>query len=378
MKINRCRVCNHKFNKQPLLKYKDMPGSAQFLPDENLLKKDKGITLEIYQCPGCGLIQLSNSPVPYYKEVIRATDVSQEMKIFRRKQFKSFVKRFSLKNKKIIEIGCGHGEYLSIMQEFCANVYGLEFSSKSVKKCKENGLNVSKGFVQAPSDKIKGAPFDAFFMLNFFEHLPNPNSTLTGIYNNLTEDAVGLIEVPNFDMIIKNKIFSEFIVDHLFYFTKDTLIMTLKLNGFEVIECNEIWHDYIISAIIKKRLPLDISHFYKISKKLKKEVALYIKQFKAIAVWGAGHQALTLISLLNLKKKIKYVIDSAPFKQGKYTAATHIPIVSPDTLRLKPVDSVLVMAASYSDEVVKIIKRNYSKRINIAVVKNFKLSIIRR
>ena len=138
------------------------------------------------------------------------------------------------------------------MQQFGVDAYGLEHSEESVMQCIKNGLKVSRGFVESSNYRINHVPFDAFYMLNFLEHLPDPNSTLRGIFNNLTDDAVGLVEVPNFDMILRNKLFSEFIGDHLFYFTKETLSSTLKQNGFEIIECNEVWHDYIISAIVKK------------------------------------------------------------------------------------------------------------------------------
>ena len=86
---------------------------------------------------------------------------------------------------------------------------------------------------------MKGAPFDAFFILNFLEHLPDQRATLRGIYNNLTAGGVGLIEVPNFDMIVRQKLFSEFTADHLFYFTRDTLSTTLSRNGFDIIGCSE-------------------------------------------------------------------------------------------------------------------------------------------
>ena len=75
---------------------------------------------------------------------------------------------------------------------------------------------------------------------------------------------------------------------------------------------------------------------------------------KKIAIWGAGHQALAMISLIGLADHVKYVIDSATFKQGKYTHATHIPILAPEMLESDPVSAVIVMAASYSDEVLGI------------------------
>ena len=375
---NRCRVCGHNFFEEPLLQYENMPKAAQFLPDIESFESDKGVYLEICQCSGCGLVQLSNDPVPYYKDVIRAAAFSEEMREFRRKQFDSFVERFSLKGKKVIEIGCGRGEYLSIMQQCGTEAYGLEHLEKSVMQCAKNGLRVSKGFIETADYKAAHAPFDAFFILNFLEHLPDPSSTLSGIYNNLTDDGIGLVEVPNFDMILRNKLFSEFVGDHLFYFTKETLIKTLVLNGFEIVECKEVWYEYIISAIIRKRKRLDISHFYKYQTQLKNEIEEYIHRFKdkKVAIWGAGHQALAVLSLTKIADKIKYVVDSAPFKQGKYTPATHLPIVSPDALDSDPADAIIVMAASYSDEVARIIRQKFDRNINVAILRDFGLEVV--
>lgn len=376
MSMKKCRVCKHDFLPNPILVYKNMPGMAQNFPDKNSLKSDKGIDMDIYQCSGCGLVQLNNDPVPYYKEVIRASGVSDEMKDFRVKQFKNFVEKYSLKNKKIIEVGCGNGEYLKIMQKNDLDVYGLEYAKKSVKYCIDDGLKVFRGFVESDDYKIQNSPYDAFFMLNFLEHLPNINSVLGGIYNNLSDDAIGIVEVPNFDMILKKNLFFEFITDHLFYFTKDTLETTLKLNGFEIIECKPMWHKYIISAVVGKRKELDLSHFYKCQENLTTEIGKYIGKYKKVAIWGAGHEALTIMSMADLGGKIKYIVDSAIFKQGKYTPATHLPIVSPVSLDTDPVDAIMVMAASYSDEVVKIIKEKYNKNIKISVLRDFGLEIV--
>ncbi len=375
---NRCRVCGHEFFKEPLLKYSNMPCYAQYLPDAESIESDKGVDLEVCQCSGCGLAQLSNDPVPYYKEVIRAAAFSEEMKDFRIKQFSNFVEKYLLKRKKVIEIGCGNGEYLSFMQQCGVEAYGLEYLKKSVMECVKNGLKVSKGFIESATDRLNDSPFGAFYILNFLEHLPNPNSTLRGIYNNLTDDAVGLVEVPNFDMILRNKLFSEFIGDHLFYFTRGTLSMALNLNGFEIIDCNEVWYDYIISAVVRKKGKIDMSHFYEHQEQLKNEIEEYIRRFKdkRVAIWGAGHQALAVISLTNMADKIRYVVDSAAFKQGKYTPATHIPIVPPEALESDPVDAVIVMAAGYSDEVARIIRRKFDRDINIAILRDFGLEVV--
>jgi SAM-dependent methyltransferase len=373
--MKKCRVCLQKFFSKPLLEYKNMPKVAQYLPEAKSLRKDKGVDLKVWQCSSCGLVQLSNSPVPYYREVIRAASISDEMKNFRTKQFKNFVKKYSLKGKKVIEIGCGGGEYLEIMKKCGVEAYGLEYSTELVKKCLKNKLNITRGFIENNHYRIKSSPFDAFFILNFLEHLPEPNSVLQGIASNLSIGAVGLVEVPNSEIIFQKNLFSEFTRDHLFYFTKDTLEMVLKLNGFEILSCDIIWHDYSISAIVRKREKLDISRFSRYQENLKNEINQYIGKFgrKKVAIWGAGHQALAVISMTKITHKIKYVLDSAPFKQGKFTPVTHIPIVSPEKLNSDPVEAIIVMAASYSDEVAKVIHQKYDKNLNVVILRDFGL-----
>ena len=55
-----------------------------------------------------------------------------------------------------------------------------------------------------------------------------------------------------------------------------------------------------------------------------------------------------------------YIIDSAPFKQGRYAPASHLPIVAPDHFRQEPVDVVLIVAPGYTGEIAEIIRRRFS------------------
>jgi len=375
MPVRTCRVCNGALFEKPLLYLQNMPGTAQQLPDFSSLARDKGVDLTVRQCNACGLVQLSSDPVPYWREVIRATAFSHEMGEFRKRQFKAFVERYELAGKKIVEIGCGKGEYLSLMQQAGADVYGTEFGEASAAYCTKAGLNVEQIFVEGPAVQLHNAPFDGFFIMNFLEHLPDPNATLRGIYNNLADDAIGLVEVPNFDMIIRKKLFSEFIGDHLLYFTQETLNSLLVMNGFEVVERTENWYSYIMKFVVRKRKPLDLSDCNNQQERLKMELEAYIAQFGEgnVAVWGAGHQALAVLSLAGLGGKIRYVVDSAPFKQGKFTPATHIPIVAPIQLESNPVAAVIVMAAAYSDEVAGIIRQKFGGVMAVSILRDFGL-----
>jgi len=375
MIVKRCRICKGEFFEEPLLQYKNMPAAAQHLPTRAQLGDDRGTDLEVHQCSSCGLVQLNNEPVPYYKEVIRASAFSLEMKEYREKQFAEFVETHSLRDKKVIEIGAGRGEYLALMKESGVDAYGIEYAQESVDACRRDNLKVAKDYISHEEQQLEGSPFDAFVILNFFEHIPNPNALLRALHRNLTPDGLGLIEVPNFDMILKNNLFTEFISDHLFYFTKDTLRTTLERNVYEIIECKDIWYDYITSATVRKRQKADVSSFATQRRRLHKEIHAYVDSFERVAVWGAGHQALAVLSLLELGDKIEYVVDDAIFKQGKYTPATHLPIVSSNELDTSPVDAIIVMAASYSDEIVKKLKGMPQTETDVAVLRDYGLEI---
>ena len=51
---------------------------------------------------------------------------------------------------KIVEIGSGTGDYLSIMNQLNINAYGVEFSQKSVNACRDKGLSVEKVLLIVP------------------------------------------------------------------------------------------------------------------------------------------------------------------------------------------------------------------------------------
>ena len=75
---------------------------------------------------------------------------------------------------------------------------------------------------------------------------------------------------------------------------------------------------------------------------------------KSIACYGAAAKGNTLLNYLNLGMGcFDFVVDSTPFKQGKYTPGQHVPIVPPDRLLISQPDDVLVLAWNYAPEIIR-------------------------
>lgn len=373
-----CRVCGNLLPPEAILRFDNMPKAAQLMPDQSNVHNDVGMTLEIFQCTDCGLVQTIGEPVHYYKEVIRASAFSAEMGEFRKQQFSRFIDHYALMGKRFLEVGCGRGEYLKIFAQCGVQAFGTEYGSAVASECRMAGLDVEEVYIDSADIRLAKGPFDGFASLNFMEHWPDPKAVLSGIRANLAEDAIGLVEVPNFEMMLREGLFTEFIADHVFYFDRDTFETTLRLNGFEVLSCESIWYDYILSAVVRKRRTVDVRGFAHKQATVKAQIDSFIARHsdEGVAVWGAGHQALATMALLNLSSGIKYVVDSAPFKQGKFTPATHLPICSPLTLTQTPVGAIIVMAAAYSDEVVRTIHAAHGNRFALAILRETGLEVL--
>ena len=373
-----CRFCYGELNHPPLLCYPRSPSSAQGFTDSPT-GQDDGLDLNIHQCTSCGLVQHPLSPVPYFKDVIRSIAFSGEMASFRLEQLGNWLSTNCIQEKKILEVGCGRGEYLDLLTQAGAkSVFGIENSLSNIEIAIHNGFQVQHGYLDVEFTNPWPFMFDAFAIFSFMEHWPDLNNSLRRLHSLLTGGAVGLIEVPNFEFILNKNLYSEFTVDHIYYFDRSTLKRVLELNGFEVesIEC--IWHDYILSAKVKKRKLLDASGFIHQQQKIINELHDFLRQFEPcdVVVWGAGHQSLTVLSLAQLSTRISHVIDSAHFKQNKYTPGTQLLIKSPESLKTDATKVVLIMAAAYSDEVANQVKKDYPQIQHIAILRETGLEVL--
>ena len=183
---------------------------------------------------------------------------------------------------------------------------------------------------------------------------------------------MGLVEVPSFERMVERRRAYDVIADHLSYFTAETLRLALELSGFEVLEIRRDWWPDDLTAIVRLRPP---TTFGSAQADLDRAVAAVRGFLDAnaaagpVAVWGASHQALTLLALAGATD-VAYVIDSAPFKQGRFTPATHLRVVAPSHLAVDPPAAVLVMAAGYSDEVVRSLRTEHGYERTVGVLRD--------
>ena len=266
-----------------------------------------------------------------------------------------------------------------MLTEFPVEAHGIEHDPHLVELARAQGLDVMEGFTETEDTRFPGGLYDVFLSFNFLEHQPDPGTMLQAIYRNLEDDAVGLITVPSFEYIMDHNSYFELIRDHIAYYTFETLTPLLERNGFQVEECEVINRD-TLSVIVKKRPQMDTENLLDCYVNLRKEMESYMKYLdawdKKIAMWGASHQGFTLAATTKLGDKAQYIIDSAPFKHGKFAPSSHLPIVPPEYFLDHPVDAIIITAPGYTEEIAASIRERFGKDVEVRAMRFNHLELV--
>lgn len=149
---------------------------------------------------------------------------------------------------KVLDIGCGYGFFVKLLNENNFDGYGLDISKQSTYFAKNN-LNLKNIKNNDLSDKIyKDNYFDFIIALNLLEHVPEPRYILQIINTKIKKDGKLIIRVPNmsfhynFKILIKmihKKKYSLIATNppvHLYGYSYKNLKKLIEENNFKVIK----------------------------------------------------------------------------------------------------------------------------------------------
>ncbi len=375
--LTNCRICLTPLGASPELRLPKTPRGTQYFITKEQFASDYGVTIDVFACEFCGHVQLSGDPVIYDNDCTSATGLSPAIQAHRRAQARAFVERFHLRGCNVLDAGCGDGYFLTLLHEAGAIPTGIEPSGKS-RVVANSGLRILDGMITR-DEAVGGAPYDAFVTFHVLEHVPNPGDFLQGLHRSLRDGGVGLVEVPSLERIVERSGFFDFMPDHLSYFSLQTLRLALEINGFDVLDTYRDWSGEHAVAIVQKRARADLSALTSSMDSLVKDVdrfsAAHVASGRRVAIWGASHHALPLLSKVD-HSRFTYVVDSAPYKQSRYTPLSHLRVVPPTALQDDPVEVVLVIAPRYQQEILQQLQQEMGYRGVIASIDGNSLVVI--
>jgi SAM-dependent methyltransferase len=139
---------------------------------------------------------------------------------------------------RVLDIGCGSGEFLYRMKLQGWETHGVELSSRAADIGNEHyQLNIRAGTLR--SAQFHDAWFDYIRLNHSFEHILDPQPTLALIHRHLKADGLLFIGVPNVDGW-QARIFGKHWWNlgppvHPFNYSRRTLTRLLEQNGFEIV-----------------------------------------------------------------------------------------------------------------------------------------------
>jgi len=139
---------------------------------------------------------------------------------------------------KLLDVGCGNGNYLYSLRELGWETYGVEMNEQACRYAQEVlGLKVSHGTLEEA--RFPDAFFDVVTMRHVLEHLPDPGRSLAEVYRLLRAGGSVLLETPNIESVqarfFKARWFHLDVPRHLYHFAPATLQALLQKAGFSQI-----------------------------------------------------------------------------------------------------------------------------------------------
>lgn len=147
------------------------------------------------------------------------------------KNWDDIEKNINLKSKnRILEIGCGTGEFLLEAKNRKWNfLMGNELEKSAAEIASHKGFKMHTGFFEAMSAKDE-ANFDLIFADNVIEHTMNPLVFLQKAFELMANQGLLVLRLPDtqsFGPTLK-------LIDHTFHFSRKSIAMFVEKAGFKV------------------------------------------------------------------------------------------------------------------------------------------------
>lgn len=157
-----------------------------------------------------------------------------------KKEFESNLKNVVTKSSDVIDVGCGNGQLLEVVQGFARSAIGVDMSAAAVEECEKRGVTAEKvDFL----DHSFAERFDTVFMFDVLEHLDHPDHYLEKCREILNPGGALVLKIPTYGSrsFMVSRLFpskAHIFLDapaHMQFFSSESIVRLLTRLGFESI-----------------------------------------------------------------------------------------------------------------------------------------------
>ena len=343
------------------------------------MKAPLGDIVLVY-CSSCG--HVANSAfdatlTEYTQAYENSLHFSPRFQEFARSQAEDLVDRYNLRQRELVEIGAGQGDFLGLLCERGDN-RGLGFDEAYMPEGQDEQDERFKIINEfAWQEYIESTP-DMIYARHVLEHIEHPSEFVSVIRQVIGDNADTLVylEVPNMAYTLRELAIWDIIYEHCGYFTPQSLTCLLSQGGFGVLQTREVFGGQFLTieakpaeeltekacveqnalASLEQQIYVFAEAYEQKVAYWRKKLAAWQKEGKRVVTWGAGSKGVTFLNIMQAKDIVSFIVDINPRKLGKYVVGTGQEIVSPQFLRDYQPDVVILMNPLYQDEIARTLK----------------------
>jgi len=322
--------------------------------------------------PSCGHtcnLDFDPSLMEYTQEYENSLHFSPRFQEYATALAEGLIDKYDLRDKDIVEIGAGKGDFLIMMCSMQGN-RGWGYDPSYVPEEGYTAPNVT--FVQDfYTEKYTNQRADLIVCRHVLEHIEEPDAFIAQVRRAVGDQkSVVFFEVPNSLWTLRRGGIWDIIYEHCSYYSPLSLAHLFQRHGFKVLAVNEVFGGQFLTieavpddgasvlpdvSTELAQLTVDARSFAADYQAKRDEWQAKLASLAVVGkrgvVWGAGSKGVTFLNAMATGDEIVAVVDINPRKQGKFVPGTGQQIVPPSALvEIRP-DFVIIMNANYRDEI---------------------------
>lgn len=327
--------------------------------------------LSLYGCVRCGFVwnaEFDAGLIDYSSGYESTQSYSGTYRKFLDQQAVELVEAYNLKGKTVIEIGCGHGEFLAALCNAGVG-HGIGYDPAALVERRPQIAQGELTIIQeavGPETTLQQAAL--IICRNTLEHVPDVAVFVAGIrqaLENQPETPV-FIQIPSWDRVGAEGAFWDIYYEHCSYFSQQSLSGLFEGCGFTVDQCSMTFGGQYLDlrarassakAVDRAVSEIDMTAILSQRQAWQTYFQTLRDQDRKVVLWGGGSKAVALLTSIDSQDRVLAAVDINPHKQGCYLPVTGHPVIGPEQLKELEFDEVLLMNGIYRDEVAADLKR---------------------